>query len=114
MTYSEKLKDPRWQRKRLLVFDRAGWACENCGCKERTLHVHHLIYSKGQPWESPDKTLECLCQDCHAWRTRIDGVVGKRRLLSTKMMTSDAGVQSAVRKLDEVQKCSAQRGCGNH
>jgi hypothetical protein len=67
MTYAEKLKDPRWQKKRLVILERAGWACQVCGDKETTLHVHHLKYGK-EPWEIEDKYLECLCESCHEVR----------------------------------------------
>ncbi len=65
MTYSEKLKDPRWQKVRLIVLERDGWACVDCGSKTNTLHVHHGYYSKGEPWDAPIDTLWCLCEGCH-------------------------------------------------
>lgn len=64
MTYAEKLKDPRWQKKRLGVLERAGWACEFCGDKGTTLNVHHLEYY-ANPWEVEDESLQCLCAPCH-------------------------------------------------
>ena len=65
-TYSEKLKDPRWQKKRLKVLERDGWACQVCESKEMTLHVHHLKYVKsGNPWDSPLRDLQTLCEQCH-------------------------------------------------
>ena len=62
--YGEKLKDPRWQQKRLRVFERDGWACTLCGDKDTTLHVHHLYY-EGAPWDVPDYALRTLCAPCH-------------------------------------------------
>lgn len=65
-TYSEKLRDPRWQRRRLEVMSAAGFACEQCGCETRTLNVHHLLYRKGaEPWDYSDAELACVCEDCH-------------------------------------------------
>ena len=65
-SYAEKLKDPRWQKKRLRVLDRDGWTCQVCWETEETLHVHHLKYAKsGNPWDSPMKDLQTLCEDCH-------------------------------------------------
>lgn len=64
MTYSEKLKDPRWQKKRLEILKRDKWACQLCGCKERTLHVHHKQYS-GNPWDSRLEDLITYCSICH-------------------------------------------------
>jgi len=66
-TYSEKLKDPRWQRKRLEILDAAGWECTSCGDGTKTLHVHHAYYERGRdPWDYPDDALHALCMDCHA------------------------------------------------
>ena len=65
-TYSEQLKHPLWQRKRLQVLERAGWACQACGGNTTQLHAHHKVYLKGHwPWEYPDDLLECLCDPCH-------------------------------------------------
>jgi len=72
MTYMEKLRDPRWQKKRLEVLNRAGWKCQCCERTTESLQIHHLIYSKGEPWEAPDENLECLCESCHEWRTDFD------------------------------------------
>jgi hypothetical protein len=66
MTYTEQLKHPNWQRKRLEVMESAGWECENCGTKEVTLHVHHKIYIKGRmAWEYERDQLMALCEGCH-------------------------------------------------
>ncbi len=65
-TYSEKLRDPRWQRKRLEVMQRDDFACQKCGAKDKTLNVHHMIYRKGaEPWEYPLNLLLTLCEPCH-------------------------------------------------
>lgn len=64
MTYAEKLKDPRWQKKRLEILSRDGFSCWWCGDKETTLHVHHEAYS-GEPWEIPEYCLITLCEECH-------------------------------------------------
>lgn len=64
--YSELLKNPKWQRKRLTIMNRDKWRCSLCWNKERTLHVHHLKYIKGKkPWEYPNDYLMTLCEDCH-------------------------------------------------
>lgn len=66
LTYWQKLKDPRWQRKRLDVMKREEFTCELCGSKERTLNVHHGYYRKAaDPWEYETDTLHCLCEECH-------------------------------------------------
>lgn len=66
LTYVEKLRDPRWQKKRLEVLDRAGWKCELCGLQSNSMHVHHGYYRRGaQPWEYHKSTLHALCEFCH-------------------------------------------------
>lgn len=67
MTYSEKLKHPKWQKRRLEILNRDAFTCRHCGDTEKTLHVHHLNYVKGgEPWDAPDGALLTLCADCHA------------------------------------------------
>ncbi len=66
MNYAEKLRDPRWQRKRLEVLNRFDFTCVVCNSKNRTLHVHHSYYLKGRdPWEYPTEHFWCLCETCH-------------------------------------------------
>ena len=65
-SYSEKLKDPRWQKKRLKILERDDWTCQRCKSKTETLHVHHRRYLPNtQPWDHPDKLLLTLCDICH-------------------------------------------------
>lgn len=64
--YQQKLLDPRWQRKRLEILNRASFKCEMCGSDSDTLHVHHGYYERGlDPWEYESDTLHCLCAGCH-------------------------------------------------
>jgi len=64
--YSEKLKDPRWQKKRLEVLERDNWKCQNCGDEQSMLAVHHLYYEKGkEPWDYPLEAFKTLCELCH-------------------------------------------------
>jgi hypothetical protein len=64
--YVLKLKDPRWQKKRLEVFEHNNFTCSGCGATDKTLNAHHPIYEKDkEPWEYPNETLMCLCDDCH-------------------------------------------------
>lgn len=74
--YSQQLKDPRWQRRRLEVLNRSDFKCEWCDASDKTLHVHHTIYHKGmKPWEYKDCELLALCEDCHAeWHHMKDGI----------------------------------------
>lgn len=66
MTYSEKLRDPRWQNKRALILERDNFTCQDCGAKRAKLHVHHCLYRKErEPWEYENEVLRTLCEDCH-------------------------------------------------
>jgi 5-methylcytosine-specific restriction endonuclease McrA len=65
--YASERKDPRWQRKRLEIMQRDGFACSNCRSAKNTLHVHHRYYVKNRPcWAYPDFALVALCDGCHA------------------------------------------------
>ena len=83
MTYADLLRDPRWQRKRLEIMQRADFCCELCGDDRTTLNVHHLRYVRGRmPWQYDDTDLACLCEPCHrrqhpekATPTRVGAIV---------------------------------------
>lgn len=65
-SYSDKLRDPRWQRKRLEIMQRDGFKCQECTDDSVTLHVHHVRYIKGrEPWDYPNGLLVTLCETCH-------------------------------------------------
>ncbi len=75
-TYSEKLKDPRWQKKRLEVLESDGWTCQSCNETELQLQVHHLKYDfNKEPWDYNVDDLITLCCDCHesvtSWKKDI-------------------------------------------
>lgn len=74
MTYSEKLKDPRWQKKRLEILHRDDFRCVSCTCNHDTLHVHHLCYVPNTPpWGYDNDDLITLCESCHeAWHYLFD------------------------------------------
>ena len=65
-TYSEKLTNPKWQKKRLEVLSRDNFKCQLCGDEDNMLHVHHKEYKKGcEPWEYDNSNFISLCKDCH-------------------------------------------------
>jgi hypothetical protein len=69
-SYSEKLRDPRWQKRRLEFLEKSRWTCRKCHVSTKELHVHHRVYRKGyQPWEYEDTDMSVLCTDCH---TRVE------------------------------------------
>jgi hypothetical protein len=66
LPYCEKLRDPRWQRRRLEVMNRDDFTCQRCGDDTSTLNVHHRAYAgRRDPWDYPLTALVTLCEDCH-------------------------------------------------
>ncbi len=109
--YSDKLKDPKWQKKRLEVMERAEFTCEECGDKENTLNVHHGYYKWGnEPWEYANETLKCLCEDCHKKyqvvlsdikeaisHLKLGELEGLRRFIAgTRVRTGDKSVTTPI------------------
>lgn len=73
MTYAEKLRDPRWQRRKSEVQRKADFTCEDCGSKTATLEVHHCLYIIGrEPWEYDDDLLMLVCRECHPRRQELE------------------------------------------
>lgn len=65
-SYSELLKDPRWQKKRLEIMKRDKFQCQLCKDKETTLNVHHKIYlPEKDPWQVKKEHLVTICEHCH-------------------------------------------------
>lgn len=64
ITYSDKLRGPKWQRRRLEIMSRDNFSCKYCQDVDSNLNVHHVKY-KGAPWEADDKDLETVCEHCH-------------------------------------------------
>jgi hypothetical protein len=96
-TYYELLRDPRWQRKRLEIMKDAHFSCLGCGSTTKTLNIHHSYYEKGMmPWEYPDSSLRCLCEDCHKnaqdVKTLINRIIGAR-LLETRTLGYIAAIE---------------------
>lgn len=65
ITYAEKLKDPRWQKKRLEIFQRDQFRCVECFSDEKSLQVHHIAYKGKEPWDTPNEYLITYCYECH-------------------------------------------------
>ena len=65
-------ENPKWQKKRLEVLQRADFRCEECKDNTKNLHVHHRYYKKDSaPWDYPDDCFQCLCRECHRKKTII-------------------------------------------
>ena len=70
-TYSEKLKSPKWQKKRLEILQRDKFTCVLCGDTETELHINHLKYT-GEPYDAPNEDLETLYKVCHKLKHSLD------------------------------------------
>lgn len=88
--YAEKLTDPRWQKKRLQIFERDGWKCTICSDEGNTLNVHHEKYVGDNPWDTPDEFLKTLCQDCHSIIGCFDYIKSRGTLLKTTKLQERA------------------------
>jgi hypothetical protein len=67
LSYSEQLKHPNWQRKRLEAMNHYGFVCARCESTDKMLHVHHRRYVKGRmAWEYSVEELNVLCEGCHS------------------------------------------------
>jgi hypothetical protein len=98
-SYSDLLRDPRWQRKRLEVMQRAGFACELCGDTRTTLNVHHTQYVRGRdPWDYPAAELRCLCEPCHGREHGVEAAPTHRETIKAR-----AGVQARQAEYDLVR-----------
>lgn len=65
-SYSDKLRHPLWQKKRLEILQRDNFTCLLCGDTETELHIHHMEYIRGrEPWEYENLVLKTLCKHCH-------------------------------------------------
>lgn len=92
--YSEKLRDPRWQKRRLEIFERDKFTCQSCDRTDITLAVHHKYYKDCEPWEYPNEALQTLCEVCHNTVTLLGNhitnellcAIIKRQPLFTRMV----------------------------
>jgi len=105
--YQAKLKDPRWQKKRLEIYQRDGFECQACRSKTRTLHLHHWKYFPGDPWDCPPEYLGTLCEDCHEFETFYRKEIEKDLIESLRSMPASAidalraAVNSRIENLDK-------------
>jgi hypothetical protein len=66
-SYIEKLRNPKWQKRRLDIMSRDEFTCQSCNDSQSTLNVHHMTYVYGlEPWDYPDTNFITLCEYCHS------------------------------------------------
>ena len=79
MNYSEQLKSPMWQKKRLEILNRDNFTCQDCGDTESQLQVHHKSYVFGNKvWEYDNDNLVTLCETCHSCLTDLKKIIKLR------------------------------------
>lgn len=94
VSYGDKMKDPRWQRKRCSILLRDDFKCVVTGRADLTLNVHHRIYV-GEPWDCPDEMLETICEPVH------EVITEALRLLPKEVAFSARDVFGACVKVHE-------------
>ena len=97
MTYAEKLKDPRWQKKRLEILQRDNWTCRYCGSDKHTLNVHHFKYFN-EPWDISNDKLITFCEDCHWLHETINSSAYDRILAIIKRHIDNGKSENYCRK----------------
>jgi hypothetical protein len=66
ITYSEKLQDPRWIKKKDEICTRDNFSCRICYTTQKPMHVHHLTYFfDKEPWDYDNDLLKTLCKKHH-------------------------------------------------
>lgn len=108
MSYTEKLKDPRWQKKRLGVMQRDGFACRDCGSENKTLNVHHCAYVGLDPWDAPESVMLTLCQECHKARQSLEN---RMHLLLGVMMAKQANDDCGGDRFSDLECLSIEIEC---
>lgn len=112
--YRALLTDPRWQKRRLEIFSRDGWACQGCGsglADGRSLHVHHERYTADLPWDEPDENLTTLCERCHDG-VHLDGeapwdleqIAARVALLRQNHMAASQAVRDVIALAEELNR----------
>lgn len=112
-SYAEKLRDPRWQKKRLEILERDEWRCEMCWNDKATLNVHHRYY-QGEPWEAPDDALVTLCENCHKSETKDRKKAEKRLLKVTRRLLWSGSVDTLCDVLEAMAERDQAENEGDH
>lgn len=113
-TYGEQLRDVRWQRKRLEIMERDGWACRHCfaGKEIITLNVHHTYYSNlaEGPWDYHNDSLITLCEKCHH-DGHLQAVAAK--VPGPALVISQPEKDTAIRRIkNQLAEWQARNGSG--
>lgn len=103
--YAKKLRDPRWQKKRLELFRAASFRCECCGKDNEELCVHHVNYLKGRdPWDYPDENFQVLAKSCHEHRGQLIEKACSAMRIKLKHIPTDKLVMVVARMMREAME----------
>ncbi len=114
VTYSEKLRDTRWQLKADAVKRLAGFRCQDCGSR-KLLQAHHCWYRYGlEPWQYPLDAFRCLCAACHKRRPEMEHRVRTlmARLSTEELMAVREGLDRLLRVSDRDHAIESLRAIG--
>ena len=113
LTYSAKLKDPRWQKKRLQVLEIAQWRCEDCGERSKPLEVHHCAYVRGhEPWQYDFNLLMALCGECHEFRQRREDALRVHLGIILRLLPAAQVEEEGWRLLKQISDRETERLAG--
>lgn len=82
--YLEKLRSPKWQKKRLEILSRDNFTCQYCKDTETELQIHHLEYN-GEPWNVSNDKLVTLCRNCHEIESTCGKVINVKKIYDCKI-----------------------------
>lgn len=103
-TYSEKLKSPKWQKKRLEILNIHGFKCDICKAEDKTIHVHHRFYIKGrEPWEYDNDVFQVLCERCHNSHHKESEIIGKYNEILEKYEDLETGLEIILFRIRELE-----------
>ncbi len=107
-TYSERLADPRWQRRRLELYQRDNFECQHCSRGDQQLEIHHAYYVSGRsPWHYPGASLRTLCNGCHKIQQSVGpSAVFAWEVLAGLGMTENVNAMGMVRLLEQARRKS--------
>lgn len=111
-SYSEKLRDPRWQKRRLEALYRDNFTCVSCGDNKTELHVHHESYS-GEPWDIELDKIKTMCRHCHYVREKFNPhTYGATHIRTSKgtMLIHRTDIQYMVFYFDKLSKYESCEG----
>lgn len=110
--HDEQLKDPRWERLRMVLTNHVNSTCQVCKRKKRSLQIHHKLYIEGKNlWDYPNRFLIVMCSDCHQeWHTKHNYLTVKEDELYKHMIPCPHCAKE--RKLKRYINCKYCDGTG--